>query len=171
MDRYVGHFKTIVKHKWHVFNGCRKSGIPLRGLKHDLSKFSTAEFKNSAVFFNGTKSPIAVEKEVLGYSTAWAHHKGHNTHHWEYWTDWNHGEFYCVEMPIEDVKEMLCDWIGAGKAYNNKAWSADSAYAYYEVRKDHMYFHPKTKVLVDILMTELLFNGEEEFYKTLKAIK
>lgn len=83
------HFKTICKHKAVVFKECRACGITWQGLVHDLSKFSPAEFTASAKYFQGDKSPIEAEKEATGYSAAWNHHKGHNPHHWEYWTDFD----------------------------------------------------------------------------------
>ena len=39
-----GHLKTITKHKWVVFKLSIKAGIPIRGLLHDLSKYSPTEF-------------------------------------------------------------------------------------------------------------------------------
>ena len=43
----LGHFKTVTKHKWEVFKLTVKAGIPIRGLLHDLSKFSYTEFSES----------------------------------------------------------------------------------------------------------------------------
>jgi hypothetical protein len=34
------HFHTINTHRWEVFKLSIKVGIPLRGLLHDLSKYS-----------------------------------------------------------------------------------------------------------------------------------
>ena len=44
---FIGHLKTVLKHKWQVFKLSIKAGIPLRGLMHDLSKFSYIEFSES----------------------------------------------------------------------------------------------------------------------------
>lgn len=170
MNPYIRHFKTVTKHKWYVFNACRKSGIIWRGVKHDLSKLSPTEFFSSAKFFSGVKSPIAKEKETYGYSKAWSHHKGRNTHHWEYWVDWTHGSLYCMKMPITDVKELLCDWIGAGKAYNKEKWSAEEAPNYYYDRRDHMLFHNETRELIEEALNVLKLEGEIAFYKFVKEM-
>lgn len=170
MNKYLGHFKTIVKHKWYVFNSCRKSGIVWRGLTHDLSKLSFTEFVSSAKFFSGVKSPIAAQKEKYGYSVAWANHKGKNTHHWEHWVDWTHGELYCMKMPIADVKELLCDWIGAGKAYNKAKWSAEEAPNYYYDRRENMLFHSETRELIEESLMVLKLEGEIKYYEYIKEL-
>lgn len=159
------HFKTITKHKWYVFNACRRAGILWRGIKHDLSKFGFTEFVSSAKYFQGNKSPIDAEKEALGYSKAWAHHKGRNSHHWEYWTDWKNGELYCMRMPLDDVKELMCDWIGAGKAYNRDKWSCKEPLRWYELHKDKYELHQNTRSLIERNLKYLALNGEKKFFE------
>ena len=78
------HLKLVFKHKWLVFKLSCKIGIPLRGLLHDLSKFSPEEFWESVKYYNGHGSPITSCKKENGYSRAWLHHKGRNKHHLEY---------------------------------------------------------------------------------------
>ena len=63
--------------------------VAVRGLLHDLSKYSPAEFIPSAKNFVGTRSPNEIEREKQGFSYAWMHHKGRNRHHFEYWTDYH----------------------------------------------------------------------------------
>ena len=74
------HFKTVCKHKLVVFRECAACGIFWQGVVHDLSKFSPAEFLSAAKYWQGNRSPIEAEKEVLGYSDSWLHHKGRNKH-------------------------------------------------------------------------------------------
>ena len=75
MGKIWKHFKTITKHKWVVFKECASCGLIWRGLVHDLSKYSPSEFIPSAKYFQGNKSPIDAEKDSVGYSKAWMHHK------------------------------------------------------------------------------------------------
>ena len=44
MQRFFGHLHTINKHKRMVMKHCFKLGLYKRGLLHDLSKYSPAEF-------------------------------------------------------------------------------------------------------------------------------
>lgn len=116
--KFWNHLKTVLKHKRWVFHYCRIAGITWQGLIHDLSKFSPIEFFEGVKYYDGTRSPIDVCKEHNDYSKAWLRHKGKNKHHYEYWQD----DFInCstreIEMPTKYKKEMLCDYLGAGRAY------------------------------------------------------
>lgn len=170
MNNFFKHLKTTLKHKWYVFQACRKSGIFWRGIKHDLSKFSPIEFITSVKYYTGTSSPIDAEKKATGRSVAWAHHKGRNSHHWHYWVDWKGGNQYAMEMPIDDVKELICDWIGAGKAYNAVKWTNQEPLNYYHKMKHTFIFHPDTEKSVIELVNFMAQHGEIKFYKMLKSI-
>lgn len=76
------HLLTVLRHKYYVFQACKDCGIIWRGIKHDLSKLSFTEFLEVANHYEKGRTPLAVVKEKYGYSKAWLHHKGHNTHHW-----------------------------------------------------------------------------------------
>ena len=78
------HLKTITEHKWIVMCSCFKLGLYKQGLLHDLSKYTPEEFRTGVLYFQGDRSPNAAEKEDIGYSKAWLHHKGRNKHHYEY---------------------------------------------------------------------------------------
>ena len=82
------HFKTITHHKNMVMKGCFRVGLYRQGLAHDLSKYMPSEFWVGVKYYQGTQSPNNEEREVLGYSSDWLHHKGRNKHHYEYWLDY-----------------------------------------------------------------------------------
>jgi len=146
MNKLFLHIKTIFKHKYAVFLACKDCGILWRGLKHDLSKLSFIELL-SYKYSNGCQSPIDIEKKEKGYSLGWQHHKGHNTHHWEYWMDTNVnniGKLVPIRIPYKDAVEIICDYIGAGKAYNNKTWSDSTPLNYWTNNKNKMIYHSDT---------------------------
>ena len=153
MGARIKHFKTICKHKAVVYKECRACGITWQGIVHDLSKFSIVEFSASAKYFQGNRSPIDAEKEEIGYSMAWLHHKGHNKHHWEWWTDFdNNGQVIANKIPVRYVVEMVCDWIGAGKVYSKEKWTQSEPLNYFNKVRDGRHFHPETeKVIVTLL--------------------
>ena len=64
MKNALRHFKLISLHKWYVFLFCCKAGIPWRGIKHDLSKYSPTEFFESVKYFQGDGSPIDACKKA-----------------------------------------------------------------------------------------------------------
>lgn len=125
------HLKVVLTHKYYVFLASLSAGIPLRGLRHDLSKFSCIEFFNSAKYYSGNRSPIDNEKDDKGYSYAWLHHRGRNPHHWEYWIDNLSSGGEAIKIPYKYVVEMICDYIGAGKTYEGKKWNRKQPFEYF----------------------------------------
>ena len=75
------HFCTITKHRLLVCRHCFRVGLYRQGLTHVLSKYSWTEFHSGVKYYQGTRSPNSRERELVGYSLAWMHHKGRNRHH------------------------------------------------------------------------------------------
>lgn len=147
---------------------CFKVGLIGQGLKHDLSKYSPTEFFAGAKYYQGNRSPQSKEREVLGYSAAWLHHKGRNKHHFEYWTDFADGRKVYVEMPAKYLAEMVCDRIAACKIYLGKDYTSSSPLEYFEKRTDKEGMNPKTCEQLRYFLTQLSVNGEKSTLKELK---
>jgi hypothetical protein len=141
---------------------CFKCHIAWQGITHDLSKYSKTEFFASAKYFQGNRSPIDAEKKATGYSVAWQNHKGKNKHHWQYWTDFEEGKLILLRMPPKYVAEMLCDWVGAGKAYNKGSWTIDSFKSWYANNRDIYHLHQSTKAYIDMLVKHV--KDEKDLY-------
>lgn len=125
----------------------REYGLYWQGLMHDMSKFSPIEFR-VAKFYNGTRSPIAVEKELNGgYSASWQHHVHHNPHHWQHYRDHQTGAI--GPIPKKYLQEMVCDIIAASKTYNGKNYTPDMPIEYLVSKKDH------PQQIVDLLLPML----------------
>ena len=152
----LGHLKTILVHKYWVFIYCCKLGIPWQGITHDLSKFFWTEFSESIKYYQGGKqSPIPIIKKEKGYSKSWQHHKGRNPHHYEYWTDNYDTGITCIEMPEKYVKELVADYMAAGRTYNGKSFTIDDEIKWWNNCKDSKFIHPKTKELITKLFYDL----------------
>ena len=172
MNKFFGHLKTILIHKHLVFKFCCRAGIPLQGLTHDLSKFSPVEFIPSVRYYKGTSSPIGAERREKGYSSAWLHHKAHNMHHWEYWVEFrDDGTEYYVKMPINHLKEMLCDWLSAGKTYNRKSWQSDYPLNYFLSHEAYYKLNPETKAFALKVLNMIKDEGEEKTLSWLREVK
>ena len=121
------HFKTITYHKYLVMRGCFKVGLYRQGIFHDLSKYSPTEFLVGAKYYQGNRSPNNAEREAIGYSSSWLHHKGRNKHHYEYWIDYSSknisGGMAPAPMPNRYIVEMLMDRIAASKVYKKEAYT------------------------------------------------
>lgn len=157
MNKIWKHFKLVNTHKYYVFKACCKAGIPFRGLLHDMSKFSPVEFFESVKYFTGCSSPINEAKKDKGYSNAWFHHRGRNKHHWIYWVDQISEEGGVgTLMPYKYAVEMMCDFIGAGQAYEKKTWTFDRPYDWFIQQKaDRRKIHPAILEFIDIIFLEM----------------
>lgn len=148
--KFLKYLKYVVKHKYYVFIECCKLGIPLRGILHDLSKFRISEFIPYMNFFYGEKVNNK-KKWNEKFSVAWLHHIHRNKHHWQYWLLNNDdGSIKIKEMPLKHRKEMLADWIGAGKAIHGKnnicEWYASQAYIIKLGKKTKKWIEEKIKL-------------------------
>ena len=169
-----GHFKTITKHRHMVMYHAFKVGIPMRGLLHDLSKYSPTEFFTGVRYYtDGSRSPNEGERADYGYSKAWLHHKGRNRHHFEYWSDYNPKEkrVMPVKMPLVYVKEMFCDRVAASKIYQKEKYTDSHPIEYYLRGKDNRSIHPETAALIEKLLYMLAETGEAETFEYIKNLK
>jgi hypothetical protein len=171
----AGHLRTVVTHKYLVAQGCFAVGLYRQGILHDLSKFSPTEFMVGARYWQGNRSPNNAERETIGYSSSWLHHKGRNRHHYEYWVDYNlRGEIdgqilIPVKMPGRYVVEMLMDRIAASKVYKGDDYTDASALEYYRGGRPELLMHPETAALLEKLLTMLAEKGEKETFAYVRA--
>lgn len=126
--KYIKYLKYVIKHKWFVMIECFKRGLYWRGIMHDMSKFKPDEFIPYANYFYGNGGNIKKGRDSTGYykptdtgdkafDFAWLLHQKRNRHHWQWWVlPEDNGGVKVLEMTHEYKLEMLCDWIGAGKA-------------------------------------------------------
>lgn len=168
----IGHLITITKHRHKVISHCAKCGILWRGLMHDLSKYSPAEFIPGAKYYLGTRSPNEQERNLKGYSSAWLHHKGRNRHHFEYWTDYNMVErrVMPVKMPFIYLVEMFCDRVAASKIYQGENYTDSHPFDYFARGKATRVIHPDTSELLESFLVMLRDRGEKETFRYIKSL-
>ena len=168
------HFKTITRHKLLVMKYCFRIGLYKQGLLHDLSKYSPTEFLVGCKYYQGTRSPNNAEREDIGVSTSWLHHKGRNKHHFEHWVDYsvNDGEHVIMgaQMPRKYVAEMLMDRIAASKTYRGSAYKDSDPLAYYKNAKEPPFMHIQTRRQLEHLLTMLAEEGEEKTFAYVRRI-
>ena len=166
-EKFLGHLHTVTHHKLLVLEGCWKVGLYRQGLLHDLSKFSPTEFLVGARYYQGNRSPNNAEREDIGYSTSWLHHKGRNRHHFEYWVDYNlrgaagESPLIPVKMPGRYVVEMLMDRIAACKTYMGDSYTDESPLNYFGGGRARAFMHPETAALLEKLLRMLAEKGED----------
>ena len=166
------HLKTIRTHRRAVRKMCFKMGIPLRGILHDLSKYSLTELK-ICKYWTGKGSPHQTCRETIGYSPSWIHHYHKNKHHFQYWWDEDEdGNIIPIKMPYKYLIESFCDMIGAGRAYLKKKWTAESTWSYWmDHCKGKRIMNKESESLLEELIWQLKKKGLNEFIKWYKTNK
>lgn len=160
------HFKKICIHKYWVAYYCFKAGLYWQGITHDISKFSWIEFWESVRYYQGNSSPINAAKKDKGYSLAWQHHKGRNPHHYEHWTDNYDKETTTIIMPYKYATELICDYLGAARAYLGDKFTYEGEYDWWtkKLKNDTPKMHPLTVKYITGILSTLAFreaNGLE----------
>lgn len=162
------YLKYLIRHKWFVLIAGLKTGAPLwRLLIHDWSKFLPSEWMPYAQFFYWPQERKDREAHeafaaygvcelaphwhfVRGrFNDAWLLHQNRNPHHWQFWlltTD--AGETSPRPMPSHFVREMVADWMGAGRAITGR-WEVQE---WYEENRDKIQLSPETRVMVEGLL-------------------
>ena len=170
----IRHFLTISEHKWLVMKNCFRVGLYKQGLLHDLSKYTPVEFLTGVRYYQGDRSPNAVEREKFGYSTAWLHHKGRNKHHFEYWIDFSKakGGLTGCKMPLPYLVEMIMDRIAASRVYRGKDYTDASAWEYYQREKPYLKdaMHPETQAMLEKILIMLKERGERATFAYLRKL-
>ena len=175
LDKAFNHFMTITRHRWLVREGCFAVGLYRQGLLHDLSKYSPTEFLVGARYYQGNRSPNNAEREEIGYSSSWLHHKGRNRHHFEYWVDYNlraeedGKRVIPVKMPGRYVVEMLMDRIAASKVYQGDNYTDQHPLQYFESGRAVSMMHPETAALLHDLLEMLAREGEEKTFAYVRS--
>lgn len=134
--------KRITTHKFWVAYYCFQLGLYWQGITHDLSKFSLTEIKGALKYWNDSKSSLAYEKELNGYSETFLHHRGRNPHHYEYWIHSLDEGGVPAEMPLKYAKELVCDYLAACRTYGG---NPKNEYDWWIKYQDKLKIHPTTK--------------------------
>lgn len=151
MRRHWNYLKYVMRHKWYVFCACWKLNVPfIIAVLHDWDKFLPDEWLPYARCFyapDGSKQYV----EGQAFTNAWNSHQKRNKHHWQYWMiTWDRGETECLPMPDIYRREMLADWIGAGKALGfPKTWE------WYDKNKTNIQIHPDTRTWIETQLNVL----------------
>jgi len=157
--KYLLHFWTVLRHKWFVMIAGRKTGAPLlRLLLHDLSKLGPYEIDAYADKFHSARSEPGINRR---FAFAWLHHQNSNAHHWEYWINRSghsqpglfdiDGAF---EMPEWAVREMVADWMAAGRAYDGE-WPQANGWKWLWKNYPQMILHFETDNKLSVILHQV----------------
>ena len=117
---------------------------------HDESKSQRDEYEAyDAYFYGGNRSYQVVQ----AYNRAWLLHLHRNPHHWQHWVlindDPEEGEVL-LDMPMEYIIEMICDWW----SFSWKTGDLFEIFNWYEEHKDHIKLSVRTRNIVENIMNK-----------------
>ena len=140
--KLTNYLKYFLKHKWYVLKYCTMNGHWWIGVIHDLSKLGNKERQGFVDWFSREQN----HNTKKTFDLARLHHIHTNKHHWQYWIliDDDSG-ITLIEMPLEYIEEMICDWRGAQMA----KWGRDKTKEWYLERKDIIQLAPVTRAIVE----------------------
>lgn len=167
MNKHLQCLKYIVRHKYFVFVAGRKTGASLwRLLIHDWTKLLPSEWGPYAEHFY-SKPPIQRQfdrpnhdqtvkdwKEAISqeFDRAWLHHIHRHDHHWQHWVlREDSGAVKCLEMDEAAWREMVADWMSAGRTIHGR-WRA---LEWYFQNMDKLKLHDDTRRKVEILLVDM----------------
>lgn len=166
MTAHLRYASYVIRHKWFVFRAGLKTKAPIwRLVIHDWSKLTPAEWFPYVQTFYGWKTEDYKQaarhnvwmKGARGsewrspgaFDRAWLHHQHRNPHHWQHWLlREDDGDTKALEMPEKFVREMVADWMGAGRAITGK-WEVTDWYAKNAAK---IVLHPDSRALAESLM-------------------
>lgn len=154
----------LTKHKENVRNGFEwfqtnlpelVKDIPNLGWQtsfaHDQSKSEPDEYEAYDAYFYGGNRSFKVVQE---YRKAWLLHLHRNPHHWQYWVlindDPKEGEIL-IEMPINYIFEMVCDWW----AFSWVKGNLQEIFEWYDEHKNYVKLHPNTRKKVEEILGKI----------------
>ena len=155
-DRYLIEHKNNVKkgYEWlsqhlpSLVNGFGEWNI---NFAHDASKSERDEYEAYDAYFYGKNRSYQV---VQDYNRAWLFHIHRNPHHWQYWVlindDPNEGEIL-LDMPMEYIIEMICDWW----SFSWKTGNLYEIFNWYEERKEYIKLSKRTRNIVENILDNI----------------
>tara|TARA_Y100000310_G_scaffold76221_2_gene72641 strand:- start:1445 stop:1930 length:486 start_codon:yes stop_codon:yes gene_type:complete len=152
--KHLKYLSYVLRHKWYVMIECFKMRLYWQGIVHDWHKFLPCEWFPYVNFFHGKKAkPVRDETGYYkptdtgdyAFDLAWLHHQKLARHHWQWWVlPEDDGGVKVLEMPDKYLKEMICDWKGAGKAQGTP-----NTLTWYRKNKDKMMLGETTRKQVE----------------------
>jgi Family of unknown function (DUF5662) len=158
MGAHLRYASYVVRHKWFVFYAGFDLGAPLwRLVIHDWSKLTQGEwgpyvrkfYGNWGVAYGWDDADAIKARVDAAYSRAWLRHQHRNPHHWQHWLlREDDGPTVALRMPSKLVREMVADWMGAGRAITGR-WEVTDWYA---KNASKIVLHPATRDEVEELL-------------------
>lgn len=131
---------------------------------HDRSKTDPEEYYAYDEYFYGPPATRKSSATTEAFNAAFLRHIHKNPHHWQYWVlvhDDPDEKFEAMEMPLNYIFEMICDWW----TFSWKAGDLTEVFQWYEDHKQHMILHKRSRKTVELILNEMKNLLEKEEYE------
>jgi hypothetical protein len=156
MKKFFDYLWFLLKCKWHTAIECFKYGLFIEGILHNISQFLPDEFLPYMNYFYGTGEPTNKKKEA--FDIAWLKSQERNPHHWQHWILVEPGgNWKAIGIPRKYIQEMVCDWVGAGKAIHGK----DDVVEWHEANKSGIVMECHSKAYLEFLIENRRINNKK----------
>lgn len=118
---------------------------------HDASKTEEDEYKAyDAYFYGGNRS----YKVMQDFNKAWLMHIHRNPHHWQHWVLINDDPIegiFILDMPMEYIIEMICDWW----SFSWKNGNLFEIFNWYEQHRYYIRLSYRTREIVEGILEKM----------------
>lgn len=117
---------------------------------HDKSKIQPDEYNAyDDHFYGGDTTPEGLAE----FNRAWLMHIHRNPHHWQHWVLVNDDPIdgtIGLEMPHNNILEMICDWWSF--SWSSPERDLHEIFSWYDEHKGRMILHDRTRVEVEYIL-------------------
>lgn len=157
-DNYIQHHKDNVRKGYEWLMTYIPDKLPKGAteainniIEHDASKHEPDEYEAYDAYFYGKNKSYQV---VQDFNLAWLIHIHRNEHHWQHWVlindDPKEGEII-LDMPLNYIIEMLCDWW----AFSWAKGDLTEIFKWYDEHKDYIKLSNKTRKTVEDILEQI----------------
>lgn len=117
---------------------------------HDKSKYEQFEYDAYDKYFYGSRSYEVVQN----FNLAWLRHIHMNPHHWQHWIlindDPELGE-QCLEIPLNYIIEMICDWW----SFSWRSGNLYEIFDWYAKHRDNMRINETSRKNIEHILDQI----------------
>ena len=117
---------------------------------HDQSKYDKEEYDAYDKYFYGNRSYEVVQN----FNYAWLQHIHKNPHHWQHWILINDDSdlgIVALEIPLNYIIEMICDWW----SFSWRSGDLYEIFDWYAKHRDGMQMNDTSRIIVEDILNKM----------------
>ena len=117
---------------------------------HDQSKYDKEEYDAYDKYFYGNRSYEVVQN----FNYAWLQHIHKNPHHWQHWILINDDSdlgIVALEIPLNYIIEMICDWW----SFSWRSGNLYEIFDWYAKHRDGMQMNDTSRKIIEDILNKI----------------